>query len=55
VPVGNGLKIFANEEDEVLRHIKAVLNQSNHAVKSLSVSKPSLNDVFFYFTDRGPA
>lgn len=55
VPVGMGLKVFANEEDEVLRQIRAVLNQTNHAVKSLSVSKPSLNDVFYYFTDRGSA
>ena len=55
MPVGSGLKVFANEEDEVLRQIKSVLNESNHAVKSLSVSKPSLNDVFYYFTDRGSA
>lgn len=53
--VGTGLKVFANEEDEVLRQIKVVLNESNYAVKSLSVSRPSLNDVFYYFTDRGSA
>lgn len=49
---GAGLKVFASHEDEIFQQIKGVLQQANYPVKSLSLSQPSLNDVFYYFTSR---
>lgn len=49
---GTSLKVFASQENGIFDEIKNLLNQANHPVKSLALSKPSLNDVFYYFTSR---